>query len=126
MPRSRCANSHSSGHLVPLCPIDDFFSRITDIKENTETISTKIENVKKRHQTINAAVSIQEEEKGKQELEQEQEIIKRLANNIRSRLKKMQQEVEEEDKSHNEDLEKQGLLGTEDEKSVEILGFWGR
>ena len=38
----------------------------------------------------------------------------------------MQQEVEEEDKSHNEDLEKQGLLGTEDEKSVEILGFWGR
>ena len=102
--------------------IEDFFTKITDIKENTETIANKIDNVKKRHQTINAAVSIQEEEKLKQELEQEQEIIKRLANSVRTRLKKMQQEIDEEEKGHNEEMEKQGLLGTADEKSTEILG----
>lgn len=100
--------------------VEDFFNRMNSIKENVDTITEKVDNVRKRHQTINAAVSVQEEEKGKQELEQEQEIIKRLANSVRARLKKMQQEIEEEEKNHNEELERQGLLGQADEKSTEI------
>ena len=85
--------------------IDSFFKQIDDIREHINTISAKVEDTKKKYQTINAATSIEEEDRVKAELEDQQLEIKKLANKVRTRLKSIQTKIEADEQEQRQNQE---------------------
>merc|ERR1712062_98266 len=102
--------------------IDGFFKQIDDIRENINTISQKVEDTKKKYQTISAATSTDEEDRVKAELEEQQADIKKYANKVRARLKQIQTQIEQEETAQRQSQEDNDQLmpNTADEKTTEI------
>ena len=78
-------------------PLKDFFKEVEEIRNNCEKVDVKIGEVKKlQSEIINSPVV---DKKHQQQMDDLMAEIKKLANNVRSRLKKMEQEAEAEEKA---------------------------
>jgi len=78
-------------------PLKEFFKEVEDIRNNCEKVSAKIEEVKKlQSEILNSPVV---DKKHQAQMDDLMAEIKKLANNVRSRLKKMEQEAEAEEKA---------------------------
>lgn len=73
--------------------MSDFFTQIDSIRTNIDKISELVDEVKRLHSTILAAP--QADDRTKEELEEKMADIKKLANDVRQKLKKMEQEHEQ-------------------------------
>ncbi|CAH2321558.1 syntaxin-3 isoform X2 [Pelobates cultripes] len=82
--------------------MDDFFSQIEEIRQNIEKISESVNETKRLHSVILSAPL--PEQKTKDELENLTLEIKKAANNVRSRLKAMEQSIEQDDMQSSADL----------------------
>ncbi|KAM4702732.1 syntaxin-3 isoform 3-T4 [Rhinophrynus dorsalis] len=82
--------------------MDDFFSQIEDIRQNIEKIAECVNETKRLHSVILSAPL--PEQKTKDELENLTLEIKKAANNVRSRLKGMEQSIEQDDMQSSADL----------------------
>ncbi|XP_053306499.1 syntaxin-3 isoform X4 [Spea bombifrons] len=82
--------------------MDDFFSQIEEIRQNIEKISESVNETKRLHSVILSAPL--PEQKTKDELENLTLEIKKAANNVRSRLKGMEQSIEQDDMQSSADL----------------------
>ncbi|KAM8923909.1 syntaxin-3 isoform 3-T3 [Pelodytes ibericus] len=82
--------------------MDEFFSQIEEIRQNIEKISESVVETKRLHSVILSAPL--PEQKTKDELENLTLEIKKAANNVRSRLKAMEQTIEQQDMQSSADL----------------------
>ncbi|NWH36536.1 STX2 protein, partial [Chloropsis hardwickii] len=69
--------------------MDDFFQQVEEIRNNIAKIAQNVEEVKKQHSIILSAPN--PEGRTKEELEELNEEIKKIANKIRARLKAIEQ-----------------------------------
>ncbi|KAM9326830.1 syntaxin-3 isoform 1-T1 [Gastrophryne carolinensis] len=82
--------------------MDDFFVQIEEIRLNIEKISESVSETKKLHSVMLSAPL--PEQKTKDELENLTLEIKKAANNVRSRLKAMEQTIEQDGGQSSADL----------------------
>ncbi|XP_041427148.1 syntaxin-3 isoform X2 [Xenopus laevis] len=82
--------------------MDDFFSQIEEIRHNIDKIAECVNETKRLHSVILSAPL--PEQKTKDELENLTLEIKKTANNVRSRLKSMEQSIEQDDMQSSTDL----------------------
>uniref|UniRef100_A0A803J6V7 Syntaxin-3 n=1 Tax=Xenopus tropicalis TaxID=8364 RepID=A0A803J6V7_XENTR len=82
--------------------MDDFFSQIEEIRQNIEKIAECVNETKRLHSVILSAPL--PEQKTKDELENLTMEIKKTANSVRSRLKTMEQSIEQDDMQSSTDL----------------------
>ncbi|XP_041424433.1 syntaxin 3 L homeolog isoform X5 [Xenopus laevis] len=82
--------------------MDDFFSQIEESRQNIEKIAECVNETKRLHSVILSAPL--PEQKTKDELENLTMEIKKTANNVRSRLKAMEQSIEQDDMQSSTDL----------------------
>ncbi|XP_027901618.1 syntaxin-1A isoform X2 [Xiphophorus couchianus] len=75
--------------------MEEFFEQVEEIRGFIETLAEKVEEVKRKHSAILASPN--PDEKTKAELEDLMADIKKLANKIRSKLKSIQQTIEQEE-----------------------------
>uniref|UniRef100_A0AAV2J5B1 Syntaxin-1A n=1 Tax=Knipowitschia caucasica TaxID=637954 RepID=A0AAV2J5B1_KNICA len=75
--------------------MDEFFDQVEEIRGFIESLAEKVEEVKRQHSAILASPN--PDEKTKAELEDLMTDIKKLANKIRSKLKSIQQTIEQEE-----------------------------
>ncbi|XP_041851843.1 syntaxin-1A-like isoform X4 [Melanotaenia boesemani] len=75
--------------------MDEFFEQVEEIRGFIETLAEKVEEVKRKHSAILASPN--PDEKTKAELEDLMADIKKLANKVRSKLKGIQQTIEQEE-----------------------------
>lgn len=75
--------------------MDEFFEQVEEIRGFIESLAEKVEEVKRKHSAILASPN--PDEKTKAELEDLMADIKKLANKIRSKLKSIQQTIEQEE-----------------------------
>uniref|UniRef100_A0A670YUG2 Syntaxin 1B n=1 Tax=Pseudonaja textilis TaxID=8673 RepID=A0A670YUG2_PSETE len=75
--------------------MDEFFEQVEEIRGCIEKLSEDVELVKKQHSAILAAPN--PDEKTKQELEDLTADIKKTANKVRSKLKAIEQGIEQEE-----------------------------
>uniref|UniRef100_A0A674N8J3 Syntaxin-1B n=1 Tax=Takifugu rubripes TaxID=31033 RepID=A0A674N8J3_TAKRU len=75
--------------------MDEFFEQVEEIRGCIEKLSEDVEKVKKQHSAILAAPN--PDEKTKQELEDLTADIKKTANKVRSKLKAIEQSIEQEE-----------------------------
>ncbi|KAG7471101.1 hypothetical protein MATL_G00120840 [Megalops atlanticus] len=75
--------------------MDEFFEQVEEIRGFIDTLAEKVEEVKRKHSAILAAPN--PDEKTKAELEELMTDIKKLANKVRSKLKSIQQTIEQEE-----------------------------
>ncbi|XP_078392064.1 syntaxin-1B [Cetorhinus maximus] len=75
--------------------MDEFFEQVEEIRGCIEKLSEDVERVKKQHSSILAAPN--PDDKIKQELEDLTADIKKIANKVRSKLKIIQQNIEQEE-----------------------------
>jgi syntaxin 1A len=73
--------------------MSDFFAHIDSLRINIDKISDLVDEVKRLHSTILAAP--QADDRTKEELEEKMADIKKLANDVRQKLKKLEQEQEQ-------------------------------
>ena len=76
-------------------PVKDFLKEIEEIKNNVEKVNVKIEEVKKLQSEILTNPTV--DKKQNQQMDDLMAEIKKLANNVRSRLKKIETENEAEE-----------------------------
>ncbi|CAF4524828.1 unnamed protein product, partial [Rotaria sp. Silwood2] len=74
--------------------MSDFFAHVDSLRTNIDKISELVDEVKRLHSTILAAP--QADDRTKEELEEKMADIKKLANDVRLRLKTMETEIEQE------------------------------
>jgi len=79
--------------------MSDFFAHIDSLRTNIDKISELVDEVKRLHSTILAAP--QPDDRTKEELEEKMADIKKLANDVRQKLKKMEQEQDQSQTSSN-------------------------
>ncbi len=65
--------------------MSDFFNHIDSLRTNIDAISERVDEVKRLHSTIVAAP--QADDRTKEELEDKMADIKKLANDVRQKLK---------------------------------------
>ncbi|XP_069837173.1 syntaxin-3 isoform X3 [Dendropsophus ebraccatus] len=82
--------------------MDDFFAQIEEIRQNIEKISESVTETKRLHSVILSAPL--PEQKTKDELENLTLEIKKAANSVRSRLKSMEQSIEQDTIQSSADL----------------------
>ncbi|XP_039643056.1 syntaxin-1A isoform X2 [Perca fluviatilis] len=75
--------------------MDEFFEQVEEIRGFIESLAEKVEEVKRKHSAILASPN--PDEKTKVELEDLMADIKKFANKIRSKLKSIQQTIEQEE-----------------------------
>ena len=75
--------------------MDDFFQEVEFIRENIDKIQNNVDEVKRKHSAILSAP--QTDDKMKQELEDLMADIKKTANKVRSRLKVIEQKMDQEE-----------------------------
>ncbi|XP_067916270.1 syntaxin-3-like [Heterodontus francisci] len=73
--------------------MDEFFGQIEEIRRDIEKITSNVEDVKRIHSVILSAPMT--EQKTKDDLEQLTVEIKKLANSVRSKLKSIEQNIEQ-------------------------------
>ncbi|NWZ87284.1 STX2 protein, partial [Poecile atricapillus] len=73
--------------------MDDFFQQVEEIRNNIAKIAQNVEEVKKQHSIILSAPN--PEGRTKEELEELNEEIKKIANKIRARLKAIEQSFDQ-------------------------------
>ncbi|NXR80026.1 STX2 protein, partial [Pycnonotus jocosus] len=78
--------------------MDDFFQQVEEIRNNIAKIAQNVEEVKKQHSIILSAPN--PEGRTKEELEELNEEIKRIANKIRARLKAIEQSFDQGDNAN--------------------------
>jgi syntaxin 1A len=79
--------------------MSDFFAHIDSLRTNIDKISELVDEVKRLHSTILAAP--QADDRTKEELEEKMGEIKKLANDVRQKLKKIEQDQEQAQASSN-------------------------
>ncbi|CAF1308619.1 unnamed protein product [Rotaria magnacalcarata] len=77
--------------------MSDFFAHVDSLRTNIDKISELVDEVKRLHSTILAAP--QADDRTKEELEEKMADIKKLANDVRQRLKKMEDDQEQPSQS---------------------------
>ncbi|XP_072281108.1 syntaxin-1A-like isoform X4 [Pyxicephalus adspersus] len=82
--------------------MDDFFTQIEETRQNIDKISENVNETKRLHSVILSAPL--PEQKTKDELENLTLEIKKAANNVRSRLKTMEQSIEHDEGQSSADL----------------------
>uniref|UniRef100_A0A3B3BZI4 Syntaxin-1A n=1 Tax=Oryzias melastigma TaxID=30732 RepID=A0A3B3BZI4_ORYME len=75
--------------------MDEFFEQVEEIRSFIESLAEKVEEVKRKHSAILASPN--PDEKTKADLEDLMAEIKKLANKVRSKLKSIQQTIEQEE-----------------------------
>ncbi|XP_053728103.1 syntaxin-1A isoform X3 [Synchiropus splendidus] len=75
--------------------MDEFFEQVEEIRGFIEALAEKVEEVKRKHSAILASPN--PDEKTKADLEDLMADIKKLANKVRSKLKSIQQTIEQEE-----------------------------
>ncbi|XP_034460269.1 syntaxin-1A isoform X5 [Hippoglossus hippoglossus] len=75
--------------------MDEFFEQVEEIRGFIESLAEKVEEVKRKHSAILASPN--PDEKTKADLEDLMADIKKLANKVRSKLKSIQQTIEQEE-----------------------------
>ncbi|NXP66642.1 STX1B protein, partial [Chloropsis cyanopogon] len=75
--------------------MDEFFEQVEEIRGCIEKLSEDVEQVKKQHSAILAAPN--PDEKTKQDLEDLTPDIKKTANKVSSKLKAIEQSIEQEE-----------------------------
>uniref|UniRef100_A0A8C1YLL8 Syntaxin-1A n=1 Tax=Cyprinus carpio TaxID=7962 RepID=A0A8C1YLL8_CYPCA len=75
--------------------MDEFFEQVEEIKGFIDSLAEKVEEVKINHSAILASPN--PDEKTKADLEELMTDIKKLANKVRSKLKNIQQTIEQEE-----------------------------
>ncbi|KAI5626429.1 syntaxin-1B [Silurus asotus] len=75
--------------------MDEFFEQVEEIRGFIDSLAEKVEEVKRKHSAILAAPN--PDEKTKADLEELMTDIKKLANKVRSKLKSIQQTIEQEE-----------------------------
>ncbi|NP_001117929.1 syntaxin 1B [Oncorhynchus mykiss] len=75
--------------------MDEFFEQVEEIRVCIDKLFSRVEQVKKQHSAILAAPN--PDEKTKQELEDLTADIKKTANKVRSKLKAIEQSIEQEE-----------------------------
>ncbi|XP_047662353.1 syntaxin-1A isoform X2 [Tachysurus fulvidraco] len=75
--------------------MDEFFEQVEEIRGYIDSLAEKVEEVKRKHSAILASPN--PDEKTKAELEDLMTDIKKLANKVRSKLKSIQQTIEQEE-----------------------------
>ncbi|XP_048838421.1 syntaxin-1A-like isoform X3 [Brienomyrus brachyistius] len=75
--------------------MDEFFEQVEEIRGFIDTLSEKVEEVKRKHSAILASPN--PDEKTKAELEELMTDIKKLANKVRSKLKSIEQTIEQQE-----------------------------
>ncbi|NWS83697.1 STX2 protein, partial [Toxostoma redivivum] len=78
--------------------MDDFFQQVEEIRNNIAKIAQNVEEVKKQHSIILSAPN--PEGRTKEELEELNEEIKKIANKIRARLKAIEQSFDQGDNAN--------------------------
>uniref|UniRef100_A0A8C5Q732 Syntaxin-2 n=1 Tax=Leptobrachium leishanense TaxID=445787 RepID=A0A8C5Q732_9ANUR len=78
--------------------MDDFFLQVEEIRNNIIKISENVEEVKKKHSTILSAPN--PEERTKEDLENLNKEIKNIANKVRTKLKAIEQTIEQDTNSN--------------------------
>ncbi|XP_063820716.1 syntaxin-2 isoform X1 [Pseudophryne corroboree] len=78
--------------------MDDFFHQVEEIRNFIAKISENVEEVKKKHSTILSAPN--PEEKTKDELESLNKEIKNIANKVRTKLKSIEQTVDQDENAN--------------------------
>jgi len=78
-------------------PLKDFFKDIEEIRDSCEKVNTKVNEVKMLQNTILSSPSVNP--KHQQQMDDLMAEIKKVANSVRSKLKKMEQETEQEEKA---------------------------
>ncbi|CAF0991287.1 unnamed protein product [Didymodactylos carnosus] len=74
--------------------MSDFFTQVDSLRTNIDKINELVEEVKRLHSTILAAP--QADDRTKEELEEKMAEIKKIANEVRQRLKTMETDIESE------------------------------
>ena len=77
-------------------PLKDFFKEMEEIKANVEKVNAKVTDVKKLQSEILNSPTV--DKKQNQQMDDLMAEIKKLANNVRTRMKKIEQENETEEK----------------------------
>ncbi|KAJ7308964.1 hypothetical protein JRQ81_008246 [Phrynocephalus forsythii] len=75
--------------------MDEFFEQVEEIRGFIENLSENVEEVKRKHSAILASPN--PDEKTKEELEDLMSGIKKTANKVRSKLKSIEQSIEQEE-----------------------------
>lgn len=75
--------------------MQDFFNQVEEIQSDIDKIQAKVEDVKLKHSTILS--SAQTDDKLNEQLDELMAEIKRTANRVRTRLKAIQQQIEQEE-----------------------------
>ena len=81
-------------------PLKDFFKEIEDIRNDCNKIFTKVTEVKRLQSEILNSAS--PDKKQQQQMDDLMAEIKKMANSCRTKLKKMEQEAETEEKARGE------------------------
>ncbi|XP_015499884.1 syntaxin-2 [Parus major] len=103
--------------------MDDFFQQVEEIRNNIAKIAQNVEEVKKQHSIILSAPN--PEGRTKEELEELNEEIKKIANKIRARLKAIEQSFDQGENANRTSVDVRirktqvGFLSSE-----KIRGFW--
>ncbi|KAF2982732.1 hypothetical protein EK904_008473 [Melospiza melodia maxima] len=101
--------------------MDDFFQQVEEIRNNIAKIAQNVEEVKKQHSIILSAPN--PEGRTKEELEELNEEIKKIANKIRARLKAIEQSFDQGENANRTsvDLRIRKTQTTTDEELEEML-----
>ncbi|XP_051962474.1 syntaxin-1A isoform X1 [Xyrauchen texanus] len=75
--------------------MDEFFEQVGEIRGFIDSLAEKVQEVKRNHSTVLASPN--PDDKTKSELEELMTDIKKLANEVRSKLKNIQKSIEQEE-----------------------------
>jgi len=107
--------------------MDEFFDVVEDIREMIDNIQANVEEVKKKHSAILSAP--QSDEKTKQELEDLMADIKKIANKVRTKLKAIEQNIEQEEQANKSSADlriRKTQHSTLSRKFVEVMTEYNR
>ncbi|XP_021943558.1 syntaxin-1A isoform X1 [Folsomia candida] len=107
--------------------MDEFFAEVEEIREMIDRIQYSVEEVKKKHSAILSAPTT--DEKMKQELEDLMAGIKKTANQVRSKLKVIEQNIEQEEHTNKSSADlriRKTQHSTLSRKFVEVMTEYNR
>ncbi|XP_046395953.1 syntaxin-1A isoform X1 [Ischnura elegans] len=107
--------------------MDEFFAEVEEIREMIDKIQANVEEVKKKHSAILSAP--QTDEKVKQELEDLMIDIKKTANKVRTKLKVIEQNIEQEEHTNKSSADlriRKTQHSTLSRKFVEVMTEYNR
>jgi len=107
--------------------MDEFFAEVEEIREMIDKVQNNVEEVKKKHSAILSAPTT--DEKMKQELEDLMAGIKKTANQVRQKLKVIEQNIEQEEHTNKSSADlriRKTQHSTLSRKFVEVMTEYNR